>query len=282
MTTTPPNRDPFGPEAPLLEPSDITSALLYQDDHYIILNKPGWAVCHPSKNGPWSSLVGAAREFFNLDRVHLVARLDRETSGIVLLARHRLASRHAQMAFENREVSKSYLAILSGKVADPFTVNLALGPDRKGPVHSRVAPKPPGGGTPAETRFEPILSGTQFTLCRVRPITGRKHQIRAHALAAGFPIVGDKLYGPDPQCFLDFIDGGWTPDLAARLTLPRQALHCQQLEASGPHFQIHATAPFPDEWTEILRNDGIEIPPDSFPNHRPEVRFQQPDRTTSP
>ena len=93
-------------------------------------------------------------------------------------------------------------------------------------------------GQPAMTVFSPLSRGGGFTLARVVTKTGRKHQIRVHAHWLGFPVVGDKIYGPDSRLFLDFIDGGWTPALAARLLLSRQALHCAEIDlrpAGLPH-----------------------------------------------
>ena len=85
----------------------------------------------------------------------------------------------------------------------------------------------------AGRRFPPLAAAGGFTLAEVRIETGRKHQIRAHAQWLGFPVVGDKIYGPDARCYLEFIDKGWTPALAERLLLERQALHCARIELEG-------------------------------------------------
>ncbi len=128
---------PISEEAPLITEQDLQQAIVEESEHFFVLNKPGWMVCHPSKNGPWSSLVGAVREWKQWDKMHLVARLDRETSGVVVLARHRLAARTIQMAMERREVDKQYLTILRGEFHHPISVYLPIGPDRNSPIAVR-------------------------------------------------------------------------------------------------------------------------------------------------
>jgi 23S rRNA pseudouridine1911/1915/1917 synthase len=109
-----PRRLAQGP-ARIIEPPELASWILHEDERLLVVNKPGDVVCHPSKHGPWSSLVGAAREHLGLDRVHLVFRLDRETSGVVVLAKDpRMASR-LQTAMQDRRVGKRYLAVLTGR-----------------------------------------------------------------------------------------------------------------------------------------------------------------------
>ena len=108
-------------------------------------------------------------------------------------------------------------------------------------------------GSPAVTEFEPMESRGGYTLVDVRPLSGRMHQIRVHAAWLGHPIVGDKIYGPDPQLFLDFIEGGWTAELEAKLTLPRQALHAWRMEFDlGLAFE----APFAEDlrtfWEQLI------------------------------
>ena len=106
--------DPYGPNAPLVDMIRSFLPGLFEDDDLLILNKPGWLVCHPSKDGLLSSLVGAVRMYTNLDKLHLVARLDRETSGLVIIIKRSPVARKFQMAIQDRKVGKEYLAILEG------------------------------------------------------------------------------------------------------------------------------------------------------------------------
>ena len=99
--------------APLVEFDDFKKWILYEDSDLLVLDKPGWLVCHPSKNGPWSSLVGSAKEYLKVDSIHLASRLDRETSGVVLLAKHRKAASHWQKGIEQKRVRGGYLAFLN-------------------------------------------------------------------------------------------------------------------------------------------------------------------------
>ena len=106
---------PPGPsKPPLISPEEIGGWLVEEDDDFLVFDKPGWVVCHPSKDGPWSSLVGAVRAWRGMATAHLVSRLDRETSGVILLAKHPGAASVAQTAMERRWVEKTYLAVLEG------------------------------------------------------------------------------------------------------------------------------------------------------------------------
>ena len=213
----------------LVTPDELTAWTLRNDDDVVLFNKPALLVCHPSKNGPWSSLAGAWREYDGQERSHLVSRLDRETSGIVLFAKHKLKARSLQMALEQRRVEKTYIAILEGALATETTIDEPLGPDTQSIVHSKTTVRYDGRKQDAVTRFTPLFSNGRYTLAKVDPVTGRKHQIRAHALHMGHHVVGDKLYGPDEGLYLDFAEEGWTEAMAKALPLNRQALHAYRM-----------------------------------------------------
>lgn len=106
--------NPYGEDAPLVDPADFHGWIVQEDDNLLIVNKPGWLVCHPSKNGPMSSLVGVVRAYTRAEKLHLVARLDRETSGLVIFAKRPSVARKFQMAIQNRIVKKAYIALLEG------------------------------------------------------------------------------------------------------------------------------------------------------------------------
>ncbi len=234
--------------APLIDPAELARWIFHQDDDVVVVNKPGWVVCHPSKHGPWSSLVGALREHFATPTLHLVTRLDRETSGVVVVARHPLAARRYQMAMQNRRVEKTYLALLTGELAAAIEVTAPLARDEKSvvAVMRRVAMPGETGAESARTRFVPLAAKNGFTLARVEPITGRTHQIRVHAAHLGHAVLGDKLYGPDPSLYLEFAKQGWTPRLAATLPLRRQALHAARVRFLDDGLGDFTVPPPPD------------------------------------
>jgi 23S rRNA pseudouridine1911/1915/1917 synthase len=242
---------------------ELTGWIVHEDDRLLVIGKPGDVVCHPSKDGPWSSLVGAAREYTGLPTMHLIFRLDRETSGIVVLAKDaRMASR-LQKAMQERRVAKRYLVILTGDLREPVTVDQPLGDDTASPVYIKTTVRPDGRA--ARTRFEPVGWGGGFTLARVHLETGRKHQIRAHAHWFGYPVVGDKIYGPDARLYLDFIDSGWTPALEEKLLLPRQALHCAEIDLREAGLEFVFEAPLPDDLRAFCTERGLPVSIGSAP-----------------
>ena len=216
----------------LLNKLELQKMILFEDEDLLVLNKPGDIVCHPSKAGPWSSLVGAVRECMALDKVHLVFRLDRETSGVVIFARHSTMASRLQRGIQERKVGKRYLTLLSGSLESPVRVDQSLGPDIHSMVYIKSAVVPPdeAGAQRAVTRFFPVQTGKRFSLVEAVLETGRKHQIRAHAQWLGHPVVGDKIYGPDEHCYLEFIESGWSAELERRLLFSRQALHCAEID----------------------------------------------------
>ncbi len=244
----------------MIAPEEVPGWIIYEDERLLVLSKPGDVVCHPSKAGPWSSLVGAVREYTKLETVHLVFRLDRETSGIVVLAKEaRLASR-LQVAMQERKIGKAYLAILTGELRAAVTVDQPLGDDLSSPVFMKSAVVTDGTGQNSVTHFTPQAIGEGFTLARVVTTTGRKHQIRAHAQWLGHSLVGDKIYGPDARLYLDFIDHGWTPALAEKLYLPRQALHCAEIDLRPAGLAFTFAAPLPADLREFLAARGMLAP----------------------
>jgi 23S rRNA pseudouridine1911/1915/1917 synthase len=247
--STPESPDPMPATSDgwLITREEIAAWTLRDDEQLLVVNKPALVVCHPSKNGPWSSLVGACREYSGLERVHLVFRLDRETSGVIVLAKERTLASKLQTAVEQRRVAKRYLAILHGEFSGERIVDVPIGPDLGSIVNLKRRAALTPEAKPAQTIFRALAVANGFTVVEAVPLTGRTHQIRAHAEWLGHRVVGDKLYGPSPACYLEFVESGWTESLAQRLLLNRQALHCARVEfqlADGP--MPVAAPPTPD------------------------------------
>jgi len=239
----------------IIAPDELRRWIAYEDDRLLVIDKPGDVVCHPSKDGPWSSLVGATREYTGRETMHLVFRLDRETSGIVVLAKDPPMASRLQKAMQRRHVAKAYLAVLTGDLREPRTVDQPLGDDEASPVVIKTCVR--ADGQASVTHFTPLAHGGGFTLVRVVTDTGRKHQIRAHAQWLGYPMVGDKIYGPDERLYLEFVRTGWTPALAEKLLLARQALHCAEIDlrpAGLPHVFV---APMPADLRGFCAGRGI-------------------------
>jgi 23S rRNA pseudouridine1911/1915/1917 synthase len=206
--------------------------VLHEDDDVLVVDKPAGLVCHPTKGDEWSSLIGRVRLHLGSGEGRLVNRLDRETSGVVLIAKHRDAASELGSLIASEHVDKTYVAIVHGDVVDvPRTIDAPLGRDEHSSVAIKDVVRP--DGAPARTRIagaRPFArDGASFSILEIVPETGRKHQIRIHLAHIGHPIVGDKLYGHDEQCYLRLVSGVLTDDDRRVLRLPYHALHARQL-----------------------------------------------------
>jgi 23S rRNA pseudouridine1911/1915/1917 synthase len=221
-------------------------AIIAESDDFIVVEKPPFLLIHPTKPTGARTLWGELKhllafEIANGGQVSIVNRLDRETSGLVLVAKNAAAARRFGLLMQEQRIAKEYLAIVWGwpdwnsKATDaPLT---RQGAHTQSLIWLKQTIHP--AGAPARTeftverRFSRGTAGDRFSLVRAIPRTGRTHQIRVHLASLGHPIVGDKIYGPSEKLYLQFIETGWTPELARRLLLPRHALHSATLEIDG-------------------------------------------------
>jgi 23S rRNA pseudouridine1911/1915/1917 synthase len=224
------------PEGSRLSPSKVDPLfeIIHEDDALLVINKPAGLVCHPTKGDIYSSLISRARlHVGDGTDLHLINRLDRETSGVVLIAKGLESARAMRRVFEERRVTKTYQAIVAGHLKrGAGVIEEPIDRDRSSIV--AIKRMVSDDGKTAFTEFETIREFTRpegdFSLLCVRPRSGRTHQIRVHLSQLGYPIVGDKIYGPDEQLFLDFIEGRLTEEQWQTLILPHQALHAESLE----------------------------------------------------
>jgi 23S rRNA pseudouridine1911/1915/1917 synthase len=224
-------------------PSEPT--VLFADDDLLVLDKPPDLAVHPTASRyvrtvtHWieQSLPGPPRP----EPVH---RLDVETSGVLICARHAMAVRALKAAFAEHRVRKHYRAVVEGQPPDAWVADTPLGFATHSAVRIKIGP----GDKPSTTRFRVIKRGANRALVEAEPVSGRQHQIRVHLALAGHPIVGDKLYGPDEQIFLRHIEGRLTADDLRRAGHVRQALH-----AAAIHFDWRGeTRSFEAPWPPAL------------------------------
>jgi 23S rRNA pseudouridine1911/1915/1917 synthase len=213
--------------------------VIHEDDDLLVVHKPADLVCHPTKGDEYSSLISRARIYFSRhpaasnQQPYLVHRLDRETSGLVVIAKNSTTARELGKIWETRAVQKEYRAIVHGHVAaEQGIIDAPLGKDEASIVAIKDCVRP--DGAPAQTEFfvERRFSraAAAFSLLRLIPHTGRKHQLRIHLAHLGHPIVGDKIYGGDPDLYLALVEGRLTVEQRARLILPQHALHAGRIQ----------------------------------------------------
>jgi RluA family pseudouridine synthase len=216
-----------------LEPSvDANYEVLFEDEWLIGLNKPGDLPTSPSGKYFKNTLMHLVRERFGWQKLYTIHRLDRETSGVVLFAKTHQTAQQMATLFRNKQIRKEYRAVVVCPMPEEeVLVSKPIGPDPSSSI--RIKQSVCEDGKPSQTRFRQLKTIGKRAYLQIHPMTGRTHQIRVHASASGFPIVGDKLYGLTERDFLRWLEEGEF-FLKARNLPNRQLLHAHQIDFVHP------------------------------------------------
>ena len=208
--------------------------ILFEDESVLVIDKPAGLPMHTTAKFWRNTLVALLRERYPDEQMEIAHRIDRETSGVLLIARNRQVASFLTRAFARRAVEKTYLALVKGHPPDEGKIDMPL---RLLDTKSRImmGPVQDGSGLTAVTQFRVVRRLPGHAVCEARPLTGRQHQIRVHFACIGHPIVGDKLYGAGEALFMRSCDEPLTPELLACFDgLPRHALHAHRLTFPHP------------------------------------------------
>lgn len=244
-------------------PQDIPLQILYEDDVLAVINKPPNMVVHPAK-GNWSGTLVNALQFhfselsstFGDYRPGIVHRLDRDTSGAILIAKEERTHRELAALFESRKIFKEYVAITAGVLdRDRDYIEAAIAHHKYDRIKMMVAEDDDDDAKEACSFYEVIERFRGFTYCRVQPRTGRTHQIRVHLASVGCPVLADKIYsGRDRIHLSDIAPPGTIAQNEDVVLLDRQALHASRIRFRHPRKGewIEITAPLPDDMERSL------------------------------
>ncbi len=238
---------------------EISLDIVYEDDSILVLNKPAGLVVHPGAGNPDGTLVNAllnhSSYMANLPRGGIVHRLDKETSGIMVVAKTLPAHTHLVNQLQKRTVKREYCAVCRGTMTGGGTINEPIGrhPKQRKMMAVRVL-----GGKPAITHYRLVTRFAHHTRIVVNLETGRTHQIRVHMAHRKYPLIGDPVYGGRPR-----IPKGASEELITTLrSFPRQALHAQALGLIHPDSgeELHFECPLAEDMVDLLDVLGREDP----------------------
>jgi len=249
---------PAGPQ-----PEAMELSVLYEDEALAVIDKPSAMVVHPAK-GHWQGTLvsGLANHFDKLSSVGgsvrpgIVHRLDRDTTGVIVIAKTDDAHRKLALQFEKRSIAKQYVCLCLGRVdRDRDTIDLPIGHHPSNRVKMAIRDD---GGNPKQssTFYEVVERFRRISYMRVRPKTGRTHQIRVHLAHIGNPVLCDRLYGAMSNVSRSFLISGRDtfPESKRDILLTRQALHAESIEFTHPSSgkRMKVTAPVPADICDVL------------------------------
>jgi len=250
----------------------VSFKVIDESADWIIVDKPAPLIVHPANQKPEPTLLGGVENLLAYEMENgacpaIVNRLDRDTSGLVVIAKHTAAARELGMIFERREVLKEYHAIVTGwpeadewECAQPIARAGDIAPSN---IWVRQIVHPSGKECLTRFRVEQRFERAEGKFSQVRcfPETGRMHQLRVHLAHSGFPIVGDKLYTGDGADYIEWMANGWTPDLKSRLLLPRHALHADKLALPWRGQLIEWQADLADDLADFIAGKEVSETP---------------------
>lgn len=249
-------------------PATLSYRIIYEDQDLLVIDKPAPLPCHPGGRYFRHTLWALLKEERNSAYFSFVNRIDRETSGIVLIAKNKNATRNCQRQFIQRKVEKLYLAVVHGFFPPRLVCRGLLVNDERSPIRHKVrfmeiaaGAEPDDSDKRVDTEFRLLHTFGRFSLIEARPHSGRRHQIRATLAAINFPLFGDKLYAEDEGLFQRFIEGRLQDADRDYLGLRRQALHAFRLSlrhpTGGERLSFHA--PLPNEIEVFLENRSEKL-----------------------
>lgn len=243
----------------IVEPDvDPSYSVIFENENYLAVNKTGNLPVHPSGIFFRNTLVMLLEDQRG-EKFYPVHRLDRETSGAILFGKNPSAASEVQKNFG--KVGKEYLAIVRGCMkANSFSVDMPIGPARNSLINKKREAYPEGVES-ALTNFIPAGSSGNLSVVRAFPVTGRMHQIRVHLKYAGYPILGDKMYGEDETIYLDYVKSGENENIIERAGFHRCALHSTSFTFFDPFekAEIKIIAEVPPDMLSVIKNNEIII-----------------------
>ncbi len=238
----------------VVPPANFNYTILYEDDWLLAINKPGDLLVHDKKRFSQANLIYHLRHKHHppYPSANLVNRLDKDTSGIVIVAKDGEKAAALQQLFREQAVSKQYLAVVNGVPSSKQgEIDLPIGKIDSLPGVYRFGVVP--GGKTAVTHYKTLQTFDQrFALLQLSPQTGRTHQIRVHLQAIGHPLIGDKLYQLSDEAYLAWVQ---KRSFSEADLIQRQALHCSQTSFNHPQTErpFTITAPLPPDFESLLQ-----------------------------